>query len=169
MRDTTVELRRRDEAATSSPLRPRRAAVVSQTRPVELLEVRRVRNVFVGTKRVTWVPTARCGSRGCGVRTRDAGPPDAPEARCAIALRASRRQLAKLNAQISTPDLMVRTGAKVKTETRTGDAGATRTPHIRRDISVLWRRILGEYAMWRLCSAKDSACALWSITQSDRH
>ena len=56
-------------------------------------------------------------------------------------------QLKYLNVQISTPDLTVRTGAKVQTETRTGDAGATRTPHIRRDISVLWRRILGEYAM----------------------
>jgi hypothetical protein len=53
----------------------------------------------------------------------------------------------KLTVQISTPDLTVRTGAKVQTETRTGDAGATRTPNIRRDISVLWRRILGEYAM----------------------
>jgi hypothetical protein len=44
-----------------------------------------------------------------------------------------------LNVQISTPDLTVRTGAKVQTETRTGDAGATRTPHIRRGISAIYR------------------------------
>jgi hypothetical protein len=121
-----------------------------------------VQNVLPGYQPLGAVP----GGAVCGPGTRAR-----PMPRC-IALRAdraSRRQLAKLNAQISTPDLMVRTGAKVQTETRTGDAGATRTPHIRRDISVLWRRILGEYAMWRLCSAKDSACALWSITQSDRH
>jgi hypothetical protein len=169
VRDTTVELRRRDEAATSDESPPPPAVVVAE-RPVagavELLEVRRVRNVFVGTKRVTWVPTARCGSRGCGVRTRDAGPPASGASGLADGRGPTRKVV---NVQISTPDLMVRTGAKVQTETRTGDAGATRTPHIRRDISVLWRRILGEYAMWRLCSAKDSACALWSITQSDRH
>ena len=158
-----IRLSNSGEGTTSRDESPPPPAVAIAERPVELLEVRRVRNVFVGTKRVTWVPTARCGSRGCGVRTRDAGPPASR-----FRPRAGQRRKV-VNVQISTPDLMVRTGAKVQTETRTGDAGATRTPHIRRDISVLWRRILGEYAMWRLCSAKDSACALWSITQSDRH
>ena len=77
-----------------------------------------VQNVLPGYQPLGAVP----GGAVCGPGTRAA--PDAP----AIALE-------KLNVQISTPDLMVRTGAKVQTETRTGDAGATRTPHIRRDIS----------------------------------
>jgi len=81
-----------------------------------------VQNVLPGYQPLGAVP----GGAVCGPGTRARPMPR-------VALR--RRQLAKLNVQISTPDLMVRTGAKVQTETRTGDAGATRTPHIRRDIS----------------------------------
>ena len=118
-----------------------------------------VQNVLPGYQPLGAVP----GGAVCGPGTR------ARPHRASAGLARGPQPRKVVNVQISTPDLMVRTGAKVQTETRTGDAGATRTPHIRRDISVLWRRILGEYAMWRLCSAKDSACALWSITQSDRH
>jgi len=83
-----------------------------------------VQNVLPGYQPLGAVPGgAVCGP---GTRARPIGPDPA------LVRRAT---LAKLNVQISTPDLMVRTGAKVQTETRTGDAGATRTPHIRRDIS----------------------------------
>jgi hypothetical protein len=82
-----------------------------------------VQNVLPGYQPLGAVP----GGAVCGPGTRARPMPRRA--------RSGGPELAKLNVQISTPDLTVRTGAKVQTETRTGDAGATRTPHIRRDIS----------------------------------